>query len=94
MAKPEDRATTSPATRAKTGPNAKTTPAPIATATTTEAKAASKPGQPSKARASALTDEEISQRAYELYQQRGAEPGNDMDDWLQAERELQKTKHS
>jgi hypothetical protein len=30
----------------------------------------------------------ISFRAYELYQQRGGEPGHDLDDWLQAEQEL------
>jgi HSP20 family protein len=30
----------------------------------------------------------ISQRAFDLYQQRGAQPGHDLDDWLQAEREL------
>ncbi|MGA2077754.1 MAG: DUF2934 domain-containing protein [Terriglobia bacterium] len=27
-------------------------------------------------------------RAYELYLQRGAAPGNDVNDWLQAELEL------
>ncbi|MGC9996133.1 MAG: DUF2934 domain-containing protein [Terriglobia bacterium] len=27
-------------------------------------------------------------RAYELYVQRGGSPGNDVDDWLQAEQEL------
>ena len=27
-------------------------------------------------------------RAYELFLARGATPGNDMEDWLQAEREL------
>ena len=36
-----------------------------------------------------VTDDEISARAYELYQQRGAEHGHDWDDWLAAERELQ-----
>jgi hypothetical protein len=30
----------------------------------------------------------IASRAYELYISRGAEHGRDMDDWLQAEREL------
>ena len=32
--------------------------------------------------------EEISQRAYEIYIERGKQPGNDLDDWLQAELEL------
>jgi hypothetical protein len=38
--------------------------------------------------ASAATDEAIARRAYELYQARGGTHGADMDDWLQAEREL------
>jgi hypothetical protein len=32
--------------------------------------------------------EEISLRAYEIYLERGSLPGNELDDWLQAEREL------
>ena len=35
-----------------------------------------------------VTDEEIRQRAYEIYLARGATPGLELDDWLQAEREL------
>ena len=35
-----------------------------------------------------LSREEISQRAYELYVQRGAEPGKDVEDWVRAENEL------
>ena len=31
---------------------------------------------------------EIAMRAYQIYQRRGAEHGSDLDDWLQAEREL------
>ena len=34
------------------------------------------------------TDSAIAERAYELYEARGREPGRDQDDWLQAEREL------
>ncbi len=34
------------------------------------------------------SDEEISQRAYELYLQRGSAAGHETDDWLQAEAEL------
>jgi hypothetical protein len=30
----------------------------------------------------------VARRAYELYEARGREPGRDVDDWLQAEREL------
>lgn len=35
-------------------------------------------------------EETVRERAYELYEQRGGEPGHDWDDWLQAERELKK----
>jgi hypothetical protein len=34
-------------------------------------------------------DEEIRHRAYEIYLERGEQPGRDLDDWLQAERELE-----
>jgi hypothetical protein len=33
----------------------------------------------------------IALRAYELFEERGREPGRDVDDWLCAERELKKT---
>jgi hypothetical protein len=36
----------------------------------------------------ALPEHEIRIRAYELYLARGAEPGRELEDWLQAEREL------
>ena len=32
--------------------------------------------------------EAVARRAYELYLDRGAEPGRDMEDWLRAEAEL------
>ena len=32
--------------------------------------------------------DDIARRAYELFCERGAEHGRDLDDWLQAEREL------
>jgi hypothetical protein len=34
------------------------------------------------------SDEQIRERAYELYLQRGAAPGQDVEDWLAAEQEL------
>ena len=37
---------------------------------------------------SAATDEQIRQRAYELYQERGGADGNEVDDWVRAEREI------
>lgn len=34
------------------------------------------------------TAERIQERAYQLYVNRGQEPGHELDDWLQAEREM------
>lgn len=36
----------------------------------------------------ATTQEAVQQRAYELYQKRGQEPGHELEDWLQAERDI------
>jgi len=35
-----------------------------------------------------ITDNEIACRAYDLYLARGREDGHDLEDWLEAEREL------
>jgi len=35
-----------------------------------------------------MREEEIRRRAYEIYLARGGEPGHDLEDWLQAEREV------
>jgi hypothetical protein len=35
-------------------------------------------------------DEEIRRRAYEIYLERGERPGGHLEDWLQAERELER----
>ena len=35
-----------------------------------------------------LSKEDITHRAYELYVQRGSEPGKDVEDWVRAENEL------
>jgi hypothetical protein len=37
--------------------------------------------------------EVIARRAYELFEERGREPGRDLDDWFCAERELNESKH-
>jgi hypothetical protein len=37
-----------------------------------------------------VPEEEARCRAYEIYLERGEQPGCDLDDWLQAERELQR----
>lgn len=34
-------------------------------------------------------DEEIRRRAYEIYLEGGQQPGRELDDWLQAQRELE-----
>ncbi|MEO7797374.1 MAG: DUF2934 domain-containing protein [Opitutaceae bacterium] len=36
-----------------------------------------------------LDPQKIEHRAYQLYVERGREPGHDCDDWLQAERDLE-----
>ena len=36
--------------------------------------------------------EEIARRAYELFLQRGGEPGHEQEDWLQAEKNLREEK--
>jgi hypothetical protein len=36
-------------------------------------------------------EQQIQQRAYELYDQRGRTDGQDLEDWLQAEREIKGT---
>jgi Protein of unknown function (DUF2934) len=40
-----------------------------------------------------ITNDIIAQRAYALYLARGAQDGHDLEDWLQAERELQEAKN-
>ena len=35
-----------------------------------------------------FTENDLRLRAYEIYLKRGSNPGNEMGDWLQAEREL------
>jgi hypothetical protein len=40
-------------------------------------------------RSANVTESDIARRAYELYLARDCEDGHDVDDWLQAERELQ-----
>jgi hypothetical protein len=39
---------------------------------------------------SSAVDEEIRLRAYEIYLERGGQLGRELDDWLQAERELER----
>jgi hypothetical protein len=44
------------------------------------------------ASAISVATEDIARRAYEHYEERGRGPGHDLDDWLRAERELQKSR--
>jgi hypothetical protein len=37
-----------------------------------------------------ITHEDIARRSYTIYENRNREDGHDLDDWLQAERELRK----
>ena len=43
------------------------------------------------AQAPTANDRDIARRAYELYLARGCDAGHDVEDWLQAERELQES---
>jgi hypothetical protein len=47
--------------------------------------------KPTKPRAARIhpTTEEIALRAYQIYLERGGAPGNALEDWTRAERELQ-----
>ena len=53
-------------------------------ATTSAAESA--PKRPSPPMTVQVSD--IARRAYDLYQARGCQPGHDVDDWMQAERDL------
>jgi hypothetical protein len=44
--------------------------------------------RPSQQSAGQASDSEVAYRAYELFVARGCRHGGDLDDWLQAEREL------
>ena len=52
------------------------------------AKVLAAPFDRDKAGVAAPTQEEIARRAYELYIERGQAPGNEREDWLEAEKEL------
>jgi Protein of unknown function (DUF2934) len=44
--------------------------------------------------ASGVSEDDIARRAFELYCDRGREDGHDVDDWLNAERELRNASSS
>jgi Protein of unknown function (DUF2934) len=45
---------------------------------------------PALAKETLSLEERIRLRAYQLYVQRGNQPGSDLDDWLEAEEEIRK----
>jgi hypothetical protein len=63
----------------------------MARSNTNSGVAAAETDQSRKSRAQAPTANagDIARRAYELYVARGCDAGHDVEDWLQAERELQ-----
>jgi hypothetical protein len=56
--------------------------------TSRESKPSIEAGEEQRSVANPAREEEIKRRAYEIYLERGEEPGRDVEDWLQAEREL------
>ena len=48
----------------------------------------------SLAQPATVTNSDVARRAYDLYLARDCEHGRDVDDWVQAERELGETVHS
>ena len=73
---------TKPITKARTGSRA--------VVTSLAAPATPKPVQAAK---TAPSHDEIAQRAYEIYVARGQAGGHDLEDWIQAERELLEKAH-
>lgn len=49
--------------------------------------------EPATGTIGAVEPDDVARRAYELFQERGCEPGCDLDDWLRAERELKESEH-
>ena len=56
--------------------------------TKTERVTASAPTRRDEAQPPTIGEIAVARRAYDLYLARGCEPGHDVEDWLQAEREL------
>lgn len=55
---------------------------------------ATTPKKTQSARSPEQSDERVRRRAYELYELRGKQNGQDLDDWLTAEAELSATARS
>lgn len=78
--------------KVKKGAKVSPTATPSTAPAVTPAKVQPATGGPSDAQAlqsgQAPSADQVARRAYELYLQRGGQPGHAMEDWLQAEREL------
>jgi hypothetical protein len=42
----------------------------------------------SASRAAGVPPDDVARRAYQRFEERGREPGHDLDDWLEAERDI------
>jgi hypothetical protein len=60
----------------------------MARAKTERAAPGADPAPKSSAQPATVSNSDVARRAYDLYLARGREDGHDVDDWLQAEREL------
>ncbi len=60
----------------------------MAKAKTNERTATAADPAPKSPRPATVTNDDIARGAYDLYLARGCEHGHDVEDWLQAEREL------
>jgi len=61
---------------------------PKTSGSTEASQPSSEVGKDERAVESLASEQEIERRAYEIYLERGEQPGRDVDDWLQAEHEL------
>jgi hypothetical protein len=63
------------------------------TAPSKHAEHSSQSQEPATGTVGAVEPDDVARRAYELFQERGCEPGRELDDWLRAENELKESEH-
>ena len=61
---------------------------PKTTGTAENVQSSTEVGEGERPPDSSAREQEIQRRAYEIYLERGEQQGRDLDDWLQAEREM------
>jgi hypothetical protein len=61
---------------------------PRTNSSTRSSQSSTEVGKDERAVENLARESEIQRRAYQIYLERGEQPGLDLDDWLQAEREL------